>query len=146
MTSGFFSSLGRTSEIRPAVSGSRLTLRPPGMKFLLTLHMNPTLWATLTDEQKNGVYEGHGAFIELISGTGEMVETKALAEPSETKTVRVKDGATEVDKGAFVESDAFLCGYYVVDVESEERAVELAAMIPDARYTAVEVRKIVHEG
>ena len=116
------------------------------MRYLLTLHMNPTLWATLTDDQKNGVYEGHGAFIELITGTGEMVETKALAEPSETKTVRVQDGATRIQEGAFVESEAFLCGYYVVDVETEARAVELAAMIPDAQYTAVEVRKIIHEG
>jgi len=51
-----------------------------------------------------------------------------------------------VKVGGYVESEAFLCGYYVVDVESEERAVELAAKIPDAEYTAVEVRKVVHEG
>jgi hypothetical protein len=116
------------------------------VRYLLALHMNPTLWATLTDDQKNGVYEGHGAFIKTITDTGEMVETKALAEPAGTKTVRVQNSATRVQEGAFVESDAFLCGYYVVDVASEERAVELAAMIPDAQYTAVEVRKIVHEG
>lgn len=116
------------------------------MRYLLTLHMNPSLWATLTDDQKNGVYEGHGAFIELITGTGEMVETKALAEPAETRTVRVENGVARTENGAFVESEAFLCGYYVVDVESEERAVELAAKIPDAAYTAVEVRRVVHEG
>jgi hypothetical protein len=108
--------------------------------------MNPTLWATLTDDQKNGVYEGHGDFTKLITDTGEMVGTKALAEPAETRTVRVKDGVPEVQAGAFIESEAFLCGYYIVDVETEERAVELAAMIPDAQYTAVEVRKIIHEG
>ncbi|WP_329052847.1 YciI family protein [Amycolatopsis sp. NBC_01488] len=116
------------------------------MRYLLTLHMNPTLWATLTDDQKNGVFEGHGTFIKLVTESGEMVETKALAEPSDTKTVRVKGGAKQVQDGAFIESEAFFCGYYVVDVETEERAVELAAMIPDAQYTAVEVRKIVHEG
>ena len=116
------------------------------MRYLLTLHMNPTLWATLTDEQKNGVYEGHGAFIQLVTESGEMVETKALAEPGETKTVQVKDGVAHTKTGGFVESDAFLCGYYVVDVESEARAVELAAKIPDAQYTAVEVRQVVHEG
>ncbi|WP_284744600.1 YciI family protein [Amycolatopsis sp. RTGN1] len=116
------------------------------MRYLLTLHMNPTLWATLTDDQKNGVYEGHGAFIKHVTETGEMVETKALAEPAETKTVRVQDGVTQVQESAFVESEAFLCGYYVVDVETEARAVELAAMIPDAQYTAVEARKIIHEG
>jgi hypothetical protein len=116
------------------------------MKYLLTLHMNPTLWATLTDDQKNAVYEGHGAFIKLVTDSGEMVETKALAEPAETKTVRVENGRPQTRTGPFVESDAFLCGYYVVDVESEERAVELAAKIPDAAYTAVEVREVVHEG
>ncbi|MEV6829310.1 YciI family protein [Amycolatopsis sp. NPDC051102] len=116
------------------------------MRYLLTLHMNPTLWATLTDDQKNAVYEGHGAFIKLVTDSGEMVETKALAEPAETRTVQVKDGQAEVKTGPFVESDAFLCGYYVVDVAGEGRAVELAAMIPDAAYTAVEVRQVVHEG
>jgi len=116
------------------------------MRYLLTLHMNPTLWDTLTNDRKNAVYEGHGAFIELVTRSGEMVETKALAEPADTKTVQVKDGVPHTRDGAFVEADAFLCGYYVVDVESEERAVELAAKIPDAAYTAVEVRKVVHEG
>jgi len=116
------------------------------VRYLLTLHMNPTLWATLTDEQKNGVYEGHGAFIQLVTESGEMVETKALAEPGQTRTVQVKDGVAHTKTGGFVESDAFLCGYYVVDVESEARAVELAAKIPDAQYTAVEVRQVVHEG
>lgn len=116
------------------------------MRYLLTLHMNPTLWDILTDDQKNGIFEGHGHFTKLITDSGEMVGTKALAEPAETKTVRVQDGATRVQDGAFIETEAFFCGYYIVDVETEERAVELAAMIPDARYTAVEVRKIVHEG
>ena len=76
------------------------------MRYLLTLHMNPALWATLTDEQKNGVYEGHGAFIQLVTESGEMVETKALAEPGETKTVQVKDGVAHSKTGGFVESDA----------------------------------------
>jgi hypothetical protein len=116
------------------------------VRYLLTLHMNPALWSTLTDDQKNGVYEGHGTFIKLVTDTGEMVETKALAEPAETKTVRVRGGSTQVQDGAFVEADSFLCGYYVVDVVSEARAVELASLIPDAQYTAVEVRQVVHEG
>jgi hypothetical protein len=116
------------------------------MKYLLTLHMNPTLWAGLTDDQKNGVFEGHGTFGKLITDSGEMIETKALAAAAETRTVRLRDGVQQVQNGAFVESDAFLCGYYVVDVESAARAVELAALIPDAQYTAVEVRKVIHEG
>ncbi len=115
------------------------------MKFLLTLHMDPVVWDALGDARKNEVYEGHGAFIKLISDSGEMVETKAFAEPAATKTVRVRDGAARTTDGPYVAGKSFLCGFYVVDVESEERAVELAAQIPDARYTGVEVRAIVHE-
>jgi hypothetical protein len=116
------------------------------MKFLLTLHMDPVVWDALGDAQKNEVYEGHLAFIKLTSETGEMVETKALAEPGATKTVRVRDGEAQTTDGLYTAGKSFLCGYYVVDVESEERAVELAAQIPDARYTGVEVRAVVHEG
>lgn len=115
------------------------------MKFLLTLHMDPVVWDALADAQKNEVYEGHMAFIKLTSETGEMVETKALAEPGATKTVRVREGAALTAEGPYAAGKAFLCGYYVVDVESEERAVELAAQIPDARYTGVEVRAVIHE-
>ena len=114
------------------------------MKYLLTLHMNPATWATLTDEQKNGVFDGHAAFMKLVTESGEMVETKALAEPGDAKTVRVRDGV-EVTEGLYETTPSYFCGYYVVDVESEARAVELAGKIPDARYTGVEVRKVVHE-
>ncbi|WP_410587124.1 YciI family protein [Amycolatopsis sp. lyj-23] len=116
------------------------------MRYLLTLHMDPTLWATLTDDQKTAVFEGHGDFIKLVTESGEMVETKALAEPDATTTVQVRNGVVQTKTGGFVDSGVFLCGYYVVDVESEARAVELAAKIPDAQYTAVEVRAVVHEG
>jgi hypothetical protein len=115
------------------------------MKFLLIMHMNPTLWEGLTEDQQNEVFQGHGDFHKLISESGEMIETKALADPGRTRTVRVRDGVASTEEGPFVESEAFLCGYYVVDVADEARAVELAAQIPDAKYTAIEVRPVVHE-
>jgi hypothetical protein len=57
--------------------------------------------------------------------------------------VRVRDGATHVTDGPFVEAKEFLAGYYIVDCETVERANELAARIPDARFTAVEVRPVM---
>jgi hypothetical protein len=72
------------------------------MKYLLIMHMNPAVWETLTDDQKNEVYVGHGEFMKIVSETGEMVETKALAEPGATRTVRVRDGQTTSANGPFV--------------------------------------------
>jgi len=115
------------------------------MKFLLMMHMSPAVWESLTEDQRNEVFEGHGDFMKLASESGEMVETKAIAEAGVTKTVRVREGKVEATTGPLVESETFLCGYYLVDVADEERAIELAALIPDAKHTAIEVRPVVHE-
>jgi hypothetical protein len=115
------------------------------VKYLLTMHMNPTLWDSLTEDQQSAVMQGHDDFQKIIIESGEMVGTKALDSPANTITVRVRDGITKATDGPYVEGDEFLCGYYVVECRSQDRASELAALIPDAQYTAVEVRPIVHE-
>jgi len=60
-----------------------------------------------------------------------------------TTTVRVRSGVTTPTDGPFIEAKEHLAGYYVVACDSLERAVELAAQIPDAAINAVEVRPIV---
>ncbi|MGW4483965.1 YciI family protein [Amycolatopsis sp. NPDC004368] len=113
------------------------------MKYLLTLHMTPALWSTLPEAAKQEIYAGHGAFME--KNAAEIIETKALAEPENSTIVRVRDGKVAHETGLLHGADTFFCGYYLVDVKDEDRARELAAQIPDAQYTAVEVRKVVHE-
>lgn len=102
------------------------------MKYLLIMHMNPAVWETLTEAQRQEVGDGHGAFMDTIRATGEMISTTALAHASAASVVRVRNGVKVVTDGPYVESKEFLGGYYLVEVESRERAYELAAMIPDA--------------
>jgi hypothetical protein len=64
----------------------------------------------------------------------------------QTRTVRVRDGATAVTDGPFIEAKEHFAGYLMVDCESEERAVEIAARWPDARYWAMEVRPVMSAG
>ncbi|MER7004973.1 YciI family protein [Dactylosporangium sp. NPDC000555] len=58
--------------------------------------------------------------------------------------VRVRAGAQTVTDGPYVEAKEFLAGFYLVECASKERAVELAAMIPDAKWNAIEVCPIVY--
>lgn len=113
------------------------------MKYLLTIYMNPTIFETLTDEDRNEVMSGHEAFIKAITESGEMISTHALADPKESAVVRVRDGVPAVTDGPYVEAKEYLAGYYLVECETKERAIELAAMIPDASFNAMEVRPIV---
>jgi hypothetical protein len=67
----------------------------------------------------------------------------ALADPSNGKTVRVRNGLPAVTDGPFAEAKEQLAGYYVLDCESLERATEIVAHDPAARFWAVEVRPIM---
>jgi hypothetical protein len=115
------------------------------MKFLLIMHMNPQIWEALTEEERNDVMSGHGEFLETIRTSGEMLGTTALAEPAGSAVVRVRDGVPVVTDGPYLEAKEYLGGYYLVECESRERALELAAMIPDAGVDGlgIEVRPVV---
>jgi hypothetical protein len=109
------------------------------------IYMNPTVFETLSEEEQAAVIDAHDGFQAGIRESGELVGFAALADPSNSKTVRVRSDVPAVTDGPYVESKEFLAGFYVVDCESVERADELAAMIPDARFTAIEVRPVMNE-
>ena len=59
--------------------------------------------------------------------------------------VRVRGGQPVVTDGPFLEAKEYLGGFYLIDCESKERAIELAALIPDAKIEGlgVEVRPVM---
>ena len=115
------------------------------MKFLIGLHVNPTVLDALTDEEKMALGSGHGAFIKALKESGELITTQALADPSQAAVVSVRNGQPAVTDGPFLESKEYLGGFYLIDCESKERAIELAAQIPDAAIDGlgVEVRQVM---
>jgi hypothetical protein len=109
------------------------------VKYLLMLYMNDETWAGLSERERDAVMAGHDEFQRLTRESGELLDTHALGSPSTAAVVRVRDDEPVVTDGPFVEAKEYLAGYYLMDCESRERAVELAAMIPDSRYNATEV-------
>jgi hypothetical protein len=115
------------------------------MKYLLIMQIDPTVLENLTAEQSKAIEAGHGAFIDTITKSGELIGTQALADPSRSAVVASRGGTTVVTDGPFVEAKEYMGGFYVVDTETEERVRELAAMIPDTAIEglAVEIRPVV---
>ena len=72
------------------------------------------------------------AFNRELAESGELVETRGLTAPAYARRIRLQDGAPVITDGPFPESKELLAGYRIVDVESAERAVEIAAMISAA--------------
>jgi len=117
------------------------------MKFLLIMQINPAVLEALTEEERNSIGAGHEDFMKTIRESGEFIGTQALADPATSVTVRGTGGSPAVTDGPFLEAKEFMGGYYLVDVESKERAVELAKQIPDTKISglAIEVRPIMFE-
>jgi hypothetical protein len=67
-----------------------------------------------------------------LTESGEFVATQGLAEPSEAKVVRGEKDGIPVTDGIFPEAKEFLLGYWIVDVDSPERAYQIAARISTA--------------
>jgi hypothetical protein len=99
----------------------------------------------LTDDERNAIGNGHGAFIETITKSGELITTQALADQSQSIVVRTRNGQPAVTDGPYLEAKEYLGGFYLIDCESKARAIELASMIPDASVEGmgVEVRQVM---
>jgi hypothetical protein len=76
-----------------------------------------------------------------LAASGELVFQQGLADPSEAKTVNVREGAPAATDGPLLAPSNSLAGFWVVDVGDEARAIEIAAQISQAAEAAIEVRQ-----
>ena len=109
---------------------------------MLLIYQNPTTWQTLSDEERTSLMNEAGALWKELTDSGEWVGGEGLASPDRAKAVRLRDGVPVITDGPYLEAKEQLAGYLIVDVAGEERAVEIAARWPDARYWAMEVREV----
>jgi hypothetical protein len=79
---------------------------------------------------------------DTLRKTGRQIAAEALQPVRTARTVRVRNGKTSVTDGPFAETKEFLAGFYLVEAETFDEAVEVAAQIPPARVGSIEVRPI----
>jgi hypothetical protein len=124
------------------------------VKYLVLIYSNPTTWAhptfghtdyyrSASPAERAEMDAQFEALLSETSASGELVSGTPLAEPATTRTVQVRDGATVTTDGPFAESKEQMAGYFVFDCADIDRATELAARFPDARFGRVEVRPIM---
>lgn len=116
------------------------------MRFLVLIWSNPQsreLWERFgADEQLAGL----DAYRELdaeLAASGEFVAAHPLANASRVRRVHVRDGAVSTTDGPYAEVKEHLAGFYLLECASQERAIEIAARIPEAEFGLVEVRPTI---
>ncbi len=111
------------------------------MKYLILIHTNPAsleVWDRLSDAQRMEFGRGHMALSAALAESGELIASEGLADPSLATYVSVREGQTMTSDGPFAEVKEHLAGFYLIECDSIERAIEHAAKAPDAAYSYVE--------
>ena len=116
------------------------------MKYLIQIYSNPesrATWDTFTPEQQAEGYAYYQAISDELVSSGEYVAAEALADASLAKRVTQTDGSAVASDGPFAETKELLAGFYLVDCETEARAVEIAGRFPEAEFGLIEVRPVL---
>ena len=116
------------------------------MKYVILIRHNPTapeLWASLPAEQRAEGFAAYAALTEELAASGELIVTEALAHPSTAKLVSVRDGEVIASDGPYAEVKEHLAGFYLVECDSMERAIQIAARLPEADFVEIEVRSVL---
>jgi hypothetical protein len=116
------------------------------MKYMLLIYTDVARWRTLTQAEKEDWLAEYITFTQKIIDTGEHLYGAPLADRSNSHTVRVRDGKIDIAKESLTNTEECLSGYYMVDCANTERALEIAAAIPDARNNVIEVRPVAAMG
>jgi hypothetical protein len=119
------------------------------VKYLVLIWSNPAsraIWEGFSDEQRAEGFRYYAALTEELAASGELIVSEALADASLTRRVSVRDGQTLTSDGPFAEAKELLAGFFLLEVSSEQRAVEIAARVPEAELGLVEVRPVLQLG
>ena len=117
------------------------------MQYLMLIHQgdmptpnDPEAWGRLTQDEQQQI----AADYQAINQTPGVTPGLWMQPPETATTVRVQDGKTLTTDGPFVSVKEALGGYFVLEADDLDAAIELAARVPAARLGgAVEVRPVV---
>lgn len=114
------------------------------MKYLLMIIATED-WMALPQEENARVLEAHQALEQTLRSQNKYAGGGGLAPSSMAKTVRrPRPGEHTVTDGPFAETKEVMGGFYLVECDSIEEAVDWAKQIPTTVPCSIEVRELFH--
>jgi hypothetical protein len=121
------------------------------VQYILLIYGDENAWNDAPPEDVGKMMQEYGDFTQWLRDTGRYVAGEALQATQQATTVRVRDGQTMSTDGPFAETKEQLGGFYLIEAENLDQAIDAAARIPGSRSGSIEIRPIVqvdgdHEG
>jgi hypothetical protein len=115
------------------------------MKYLMLIYGNQEKWSSIPAEAWPEAIAKQDAFNARYRATGELLGAYGLADAAMARLVRRENGVPAVTDGPYLEAKEYIASFYLLDVENEERALQIAADMPWADQEPVELWPVLHE-
>lgn len=113
------------------------------MQYLLLIYGNDDAWNGMSADGREALDTAHREVLAELTASGELLLSNELSTTG-AKVVRRTGDRRLVTDGPFSESKEWVGGFYLVDVDGVERAVEIAGRFEEATFSVVEVRATMH--
>lgn len=126
------------------------------MKYVILIHSNPQPWGhptgdfvaeaqSLPQEQRDRLNADFERLLTEMQEKGELLSGEALGDPASSRLYRWEAGSPLATDGPYSEAKEHLAGFFLIDVESQERAEQICAKFAGPGET-VELRPAMWPG
>jgi hypothetical protein len=112
------------------------------MRYVLLICSDEKVEAAVPEAEMSAIVQGHMRLAEELRKSGKMVLGERLRPEADASRIRLKAGQRQVMDGPFAETKEVLGGFYVIECDDKQEAVEWAKKIPLRPDSFVEVRPV----
>ncbi len=116
------------------------------MKYLLLIYGDEARWEGVSEEARGQLYAEYDKYGAWLQEKGWMRGGEELASSSTATTVRLREGNVLTTDGPFAETKEQLGGYFLIECEDLDQAIEAASKLPAAADGSVEIRALADQG
>ena len=98
------------------------------MKYIALIYGNEEIWSSVAPERWREIVDAVDAFNRRLEESGELVAVDGLV--PRARSVRATGGVPVVSDGPYLEAKEHVGSYFILDVDSEERALEIVRSYP----------------
>lgn len=110
------------------------------MKYMLLIYLNES---ELSESERERCYAESAEFAQVLSTRGQYLLAAPLQPTSTATSVRIREGKRLVTDGPFAETREQLGGFFLIDAENLDDAIDIAAQIPAGKWGTVEIRPMI---
>ena len=112
------------------------------MKYILLIYGDERVWSGLSQADMQKIYAEHRAYGKAMEEAGVIRGGSELKPVATATSVRFSKGGSKTVDGPFAETKEQLAGYYLLEVDDLEQAIEWAEKMPGMTEGTVEIRPL----